>query len=225
MKKTEGDLMHRITLSVEEFILRYRLIIILSISSIAVLAGAYFSVRGIINKKEREAENDFGKVYARYREEQAKEDGGDVTSLVESFEGVLDEHPRTAAASKAAYFAGNILYDEGSYEEALQHYLSGSEIKPRQYSALLCMTRAGACFEQLERYDEAVVVYRKIIENYEDYFIVPTIIYELAQILEQLDRLDEAEEQYQRIVSDYAWSSWSELAESKLLYLKSVTSS
>jgi hypothetical protein len=44
--------------------------------------------------------------------------------------------------------------------------------------------------------------------------------FSLGQIYEEQELYDEAKEQYDTIVTDYSWSSWSNLAEKKLLLLK-----
>jgi TolA-binding protein len=220
---SKGDLPLRISTIVEEFIVRRKWTIILSLAGVVVLAAAYFSVIGLTNSRETAAENDFGKVYARYREEKSKDTGGDTLSLIGSFEVVLEDYPHTAAASKAAYFIGNIQFDHKEYEKALDSYLRGSEIKPKDYSALLCMKRAGACYEELERYEDAVGVYLTILDRYQEYFIIPTVIYKLAQLYEMLDRIEDAKKQYNRLITDFSWSSWSKLAEKQLLYLKSLS--
>lgn len=227
MAKKETDLLTRITYSVEQFLSRYLKIILFSVAGIVVVAAAYLSVHAVINARRRDAEQAFGKVYIAYRQviDQEQENKNEkLSDLIDSFKVVMDEHTGTAAASKAAYFAGNIHYDEGRYREALEYYLEGGDTRDKSYSVMLCMQGEATCYEQLEEYDSAVEVYHELIEKFPDSFLVPKIHYDLGQIYEKLERIDEAEDEYKRVTADYSWSRWSELAEKKLLYLKSTRS-
>lgn len=227
MAQKEADLLSRITYRVEQFLSRYLKIILFSVAGIIVVAGAYLSVHAVTTARRREAEQAFGKVYIAYRQvlDQEEENQQEkLLDLVDSFQVVIDEHPGSVAASKAAYFAGNIHYEAEHYQEALEYYRLGTDTGDNNYSVMLCMQGEATCYEQLEEYERAAETYRALIEKFPHAFLVPKVHYDLGQIYEKLDRLDEAEDEYERITSEFSWSRWSELAEKKLLYLKSTRS-
>ena len=78
-----------------------------------------------------------------------------------------------------------------------------------------------SCYEQLEEYEKAEKVYRGIIDQFDDSYIVPLIKYNLGQLYEKQDNFEMANREYSQIVTDYEWSSWKELAEKRLLLIKS----
>jgi TolA-binding protein len=227
MVQKEPDLLSRIAHRVEGFLSRHMKTILYTASGIAVVLVAYFVVNAVVSAHRREAEQAFGKVYIAYRRvrDQKKDNRQDeLLDLVDSFQVVIDDYPGTTAASRAAYLAGNILYDAERYQEALEYYRLGAASGKKNYSVLLCMRGEATCHEQLQEYDKAAQVYRETLEEFPDSFLVPEIHYRLGQVYERLDRMEDAEAEYQRIVSQFSWSSWSELAEKKLLYLKSIRS-
>jgi tetratricopeptide (TPR) repeat protein len=222
------DLLTKITKRTEQFIVRYLKIIVFSVGAVFVIFAAYFTINLTLTRKATIAENAFGKVYLVYNrilndtsldsENREKQ----LINISEDFKFVLDEYPRSAAASRSAYYIGNILFRTEKYEEALQYYGKGSLIMKNNYSALLSLQGEASCFEQLEDYEEAEEVYKSIIEMYGDSFIIPTVRFNLGQLYEKQNKFDAAREEYNLIVSDYSWSSWSQLAQKRILLLKNT---
>ncbi len=50
--------------------------------------------------------------------------------------------------------------------------------------------------------------------------VAPTALFNLGQVLERENKLDKAKDEYARIVDDYAWSSWKDFAEKRVLLLR-----
>jgi tetratricopeptide (TPR) repeat protein len=222
------DLLTKITKKIEQFIVDYKKVIIVTISVLAVLGAAYFSVQQILTRKERAAESSFSKIYLLYSEANADTGLDDaqlkekLMTLNEDFGIVLERYPKSSAASRSAYYIGNTLYRYGEYKEALAFYTRGAGIKQRSYSALLCVQGQASCYEQLEDYQNAQERYRYIIEKNEDSFLVPMVRFSLGQIYEKQNRYEDAQEQYNSIVNEYGWSGWADLAEKKILLLKNT---
>jgi tetratricopeptide (TPR) repeat protein len=220
------EILTRIARKIESFLVRHLKIILISIGAAVIIAAGYFGVQYMFNKKERDAESMFSKVYLAYsriNEDSSLEEAQieeELMALTEDFELVIDTYPNSSAASRSAYYNGNILYRFGEHEQALGFFEKGSQIKQGGYSALLCLQGAAACYEQLGEYDEAVQRYERIVEKYSDSFIVPMVRFSLAQIYEKQEKNEEARKQYDQIVSEYGWSSWAGIAEKKILVLQ-----
>ncbi len=228
MAKKHDDVFTIITRKVEKFVASYIKTILIFLAVAVVLLGSYFYVHYLMTKKEGVAESSFGKVYLVYRSivDDKSADADTVTKklldLNKKFQVVIDEHPNSIAASKSAYFMGNIYYRAQEYTTALERFQKGSEIKTGSYSAMLCLLGVARSYEQMSEFKKAEETYRNIIDRYEKAFIIPSVHYSLAEIYEQLDDRESAEKEYSKIVSDYNWSSWSDLAKKKLLFLKST---
>jgi tetratricopeptide (TPR) repeat protein len=220
------DILTKVTKKVENFLLKNLKIILISLGTAVVLAAAFFTTQYMNNRKERVAESAFSKVYLAFDRVRSDESLDEVqiqeslTKLVEDFKVVLDQYPQSAAASRSAYYIGNILYRYEKYEEALQFYKQGGQIKPKGYSALLSAQGEASCYEQLGDYEKAEERYNDIIAKYADSFLVPMVRFSLGQIYEKQDNFEMAREQYDLIVSEYSWSSWASIAEKKILLLK-----
>ena len=223
----EADILTRIVGKLENFLIKYLKKIIIGIAIVVVLLASFLVINHILGKKEIIAENAFGKVYLNYRlltndeNLQEKELKEKLLGLTESFKVVMEEHPRTKAASKSAYYIGNIYFYAGEYEKALEYFKKGTEIsRQKYYAVLLSYIGEASTYEQLGNYEKSEGIYRHILERYKDSFLIPTVKFNLGQLYEKMNRIDEAKEQYDSIISKYEWSSWSELAKKRILMLK-----
>jgi tetratricopeptide (TPR) repeat protein len=220
------DILSKIGKNIEGFVVKYLKIILLSICAVVILVASYFGLQYFFTRQEKEAESMFSKVYLVYDrtnndsslgEDQMKDK---LLSLGEDFKLVISTYPKSSAASRSAYYLGNIMFRYGEYEEALSYYEKGAQIKSKGYSALLCIQSQATCYEQLEEYDKAEEQYKRIIDKYDKSFLVPMVRFSLGQIYEKQGKYKEAKEQYDVIVTDYSWSSWADLAEKKMLVLQ-----
>jgi tetratricopeptide (TPR) repeat protein len=215
----------RITKKFEQFLVRNLKIIILSLGAAILVAAAYFSIDYFLEKKETAAESAFSKVYLSYSttssdtslSEQEVEEK--LMSVADEYREVIEQYPKSSAASRSAYYIGNIMYRFEKYEEALLSYQQGALIKPKGYSALLSLQGEASCHEQMGEYEKAENSYNRIIDLYTDSFLIPMVRFSLAQIYEKQARYEDARNEYDRIVTDYSWSSWAGLAEKKILVL------
>ena len=85
------------------------------------------------------------------------------------------------------------------------------------------MQGSATCQEQLKNYDKAAKIYEDILAKFKDRFIVPTVLFNLAQVDEKLNKIDKAEDGYTKIIDDFKWSSWVEFATKRILLIKNFT--
>jgi len=221
-----ADILSKITGAIERFIEKYLKIIIICVSTLVLALAVYFSVDYVFAKREQRANVDFGKVYLVYRAYLADRNLSDeqvsekFNTVIEDFKLVLQNHPKSKAAAKSAYFIGNILFRLGKYEEAGEFYEKGSAGRGNYYITYLCMQGTATCQEQLKNYDKAAKIYEEILAKFKNRFIVPTVLFNLAQVDEKLNKIDKAEDGYTKIVNDFKWSSWMEFAQKRILLIK-----
>ena len=135
MAKKHDNVLTVITHKVEKYVASNIKTILIFLTAAVVLFGSYFYIHYLMTKKEDVAENNFGKVYLVYRgilDDKSIDADTVIKKLLdlnEKFQIVIDEYPNTVAASKSAYFMGNILYRAEEYTKALERFQKGSETK------------------------------------------------------------------------------------------------
>lgn len=226
-KPSSDDFLTQITKRVEAFIMKYLKIILASILVAIVVLATYFSVSYLLSSHEKSANSAFGKVYLLYStfintEKDVVLDISDekLSDIIEDFEKVIETYPKSRAASKSAYFLGNIFYKAALYEKAAEYYSKGYTIDKKSYVSMLCLQGEAGSYEQMGEYEKAIERYLVILNGFEDSYVVPTVLFTLGQLYEKQSKLEKAKEQYVRITTNYQWSSWKEYAEKKIAYLE-----
>lgn len=115
---------------------------------------------------------------------------------------VADTYGNTDAGNLAALSAGEALYNQGKYEEAVK-YLEKFSSRDEVLNAN-AMVLAGDCYVNLKKYDKALEIYNKAIRNAnENPQIVPRVLLKEANIYDEQKKYDKALECYKSIRDNY----------------------
>ena len=87
---------------------------------------------------------------------------------------------------------GDIFFDEGRYQKALDTYNKALNLEPKNIDALIC---AGLCYRNLEDYDKAIEYYNTALEIEPDN---KTALNNRGYALEMKDQIEEAIEMYKK---------------------------
>jgi tetratricopeptide (TPR) repeat protein len=225
------DFFVKLAKGIEKFISEHIKILIISVAVIVVGLAAYFTADYMFDRREESAYSEFGSVYLEYKDILETEEIGETAdtetvnekllNLNEDLKKVIEAFPKSFAASESAYFIGNTLYRVERYEEAVEYFKKGYSSRSKPPIAVLCLLSEASCYEQLDDYAAAEETYKRIVSEFNDSFMVPLAKFNLGQLYEKQDKYALAEQEYTEIVTQYDWSSWKELAEKRLLIIKS----
>ena len=120
----------------------------------------------------------------------------------ERYMGVADQYKGDVAGNLAALNAGELLYDEGRYADALEYLKRFSTKDDVLASNALVLT--GDCYVNLEKYDEAIDSYQKAIRKANgNPQIVPRVLLKEANVYDARQNYAKALECYQMIKNNY----------------------
>lgn len=115
---------------------------------------------------------------------------------------VADKYKGNDAGKLAALSAGESLYNEGKYEEAVE-YLKRFSSKDAVLDAN-AMILAGDCYVNLKKYDEALDLYQKAVRKADgNKQIVPRALLKEANVYDEQKKYDKSLECYQTIKKDF----------------------
>jgi len=115
---------------------------------------------------------------------------------------VADKYKGDAAGMLAALSAGESLYNEGKYAEAVE-YLKRFDSNDYILNAN-AMVLTGDCYVNLKKYDDALGCYQKAVDEAdENPQIVPRALLKQANIYDEQKKYDKALECYMSIKNDY----------------------
>ena len=130
-----------------------------------------------------------------------------------------EEYPWTAAAEQALVQIGNVHYQRGEYQHALEAYQAYLEEYPGGAWVLLAGLGKGYALEALERYEDAAATFRAFAERYKGHSLRADALMGLARSLTQVHQPSEALEVYARVIDEYPGTFWGRQAERQVISL------
>ncbi len=131
----------------------------------------------------------------------AKLEWGDLAAARQRFDQFLDEFPRHALARDVQLRKAEILLSDGTFIEA-EKLLRQLSAHDDFASADFALFRLADCLEKQQRGQEAVDVYRELLERFENSSLAPDANLGLGRVLLRLDRSSEAAPILQSLADD-----------------------
>jgi len=153
-------------------------------------------------------------------EEGKEEPGKHLEKALELFRQIRDEYPASRAAEQAVLQIGNIHYERGEYQEALEAYQAYLGEYPKGESGLLAGLGKGYALEAQKRDDAAAATFRAMADRYEASILTVEALMGLGRSLIQLDQRTEAKALYRRIIEEYPGTRWAKHARNQVASLE-----
>ncbi|MDE5886063.1 MAG: tetratricopeptide repeat protein [Muribaculaceae bacterium] len=118
------------------------------------------------------------------------------------YKAVADKYSGNQAGKLAALSAGEALYNEGKYEEAVKYLKQFSCADPVLEANALALT--GDCYVNMKKYDEALSYYGKAVKKADrNPQIVPRVLLKEANVYDEQKKYEKALDCYMQIKNEY----------------------
>ena len=201
-----------------EQIVRHRVRVILAVAVVALVAGTVTALiassameRTDANDRLARAENEsFG--LERLRRQDPKKAAEKAKQAIAACRSIAREMPSTTAATRALVKAGQLLYAEGEYDEAVGVFREALG-RCAELPGLERIARSGlaVALEQVGRYPEALAEYLKLAES-SSRAMKAQALWDVGRCHELLKRYPEARQAYSQAAKLDPNSQWAQLA-------------
>jgi TolA-binding protein len=110
----------------------------------------------------------------------------------------LREHPKGELAQDSTYLAGECLFKQNKYADALPLLEQISQVKGSKYQTR-SLYRAAACQAGLKQWPASQKTYETLIEQFPNFELIQEARYGVGFALQNQDKLDDARAMYERI--------------------------
>jgi|GEM_PF-1112794 len=136
------------------------------------------------------------------------------------FQKVVQEYPRTSAASLSQYYVGNTEFELKEYDQAIQAYQKFLDrYGEKAPLAPLVETKLAYVLQQTGKPVEALKAFQRITENAKA-LNQDEAYYEMGRLYEAQDNKADAIATYEKTVQNFKGSPWSSEAQARLAVLR-----
>jgi len=122
-------------------------------------------------------------------------------------------------ATRAYMFAADIDFKNKNWEYSKESWLNAANAT-NAYTTPICYYNAAVCAEEMGDMDSAIENYNKAIAD-ESFALAPRAYFNIGRIEEQRGNFIAASEIYTQLTDKFSGNDWANLAESRLISLKS----
>jgi TolA-binding protein len=224
MSKEQLTLKQRIVEAIDNFFTqRFTLFWIFVGVIVAVIIGI-FIWNEIDKNMKQESVYRVEKAGETYNEWLSETDADDKTELEEELlaelSRTIEKYPNRYAAQRALTIRAGLYSEKEEWENAAKDYTEIADSFPKSFYAPVALFNAAVCYQENKDYDSALLSLTKIVTRFQDSYNVPYALYMMGSISEQRGKNTEAEQFYTQLKNEYTSSSWSKLAQNRLIYLK-----
>jgi len=150
---------------------------------------------------EKKARVLYAKAYGTYKALNHEADPTKYTEAIHSFEELTRKYPRSDAGMLAFYNLGNIFFDVGEIDKAIDAYNEFLKKSSRDnILTALAYYGLGYCHEAQKDYDGALSSFLKSIEYSTGIFYTTLNYHNIARIYEQMNKPEQAREYYDKVL-------------------------
>jgi len=137
------------------------------------------------------------------------------------YEEIIDEYGSTASAPLALMRLAMTRFAAMEYDAAQELYSQFLQKYGKHEMALQAELNMITCRESKEEYSEAHQLYSAFLSKHKDSYLAPVAMMGQARCMEAMGNLAEAKRAYEDLVVGYPGSSWSNLAETRMMVIDS----
>ena len=141
---------------------------------------------------------------------------GQNPAALEQAEKLAQEHPGSPAASYGLLLAGDILYDQGKYQEARKDYQSVADSPNHKAALPLALADLALTQEAAGDCASAIATAQRFLDAYQDHYLAPPVHASLARCLAASGQGEKAKATFERMSLLYPQTYWADWAKTRM---------
>lgn len=117
------------------------------------------------------------------------------------------------------YHIGNLYYSEKNYKEAHSYLVKFADVTSSEMLASVALNKAAVALEESGDLEGALMIYKKIEDNYSDSVIADQAFYNMGRLHYIKKRKEDAVIYFNRVISLFPRSSYAEKARKRLFLI------
>jgi len=162
----------------------------------------------------------------RYEKISLLTDEGEITkarsSLLTDLDTLINSSSKNYALQRGLFIRANLYYNNNELDKSVNDFKLLANTFPNSYLAAISLLNAGTALEDQKKTDDAIEVYKIVIDKYSKTSPETANIYfSIGRLYEEKGDLNAAKEEYNTLIDNYPDSNWTNLARSRIIFLES----
>lgn len=142
-------------------------------------------------------------------------------TLVETLNRLITDYPSRYAGQRALYMRANYFYEKKEWTNSARDYLDLQQSFPESILAPISIVNAAVCQEEDNKWQDAIKLHEKIVNEYANSYYIPYAMYSIARIYDMHEDFLNAKQWYTKLEDEYGQTSdWAKIGKNRMILLK-----
>ena len=129
---------------------------------------------------------------------------------------VIDNYPKTKAATQSLYLLGTTHLNSGQYQKAIDIFDQFIVSNPDHILVSHAKLGKATAYDFLNQLDQSISILEEIRQQHPEFKLADIVAYELAKRMEKKEDWEKARSIYQEMIDTYPDSGWISYAQTRL---------
>jgi len=144
------------------------------------------------------------------------------SSLLTDLDTLINSSSKNYALQRGLFIRANLYYNNNELDKSVNDFKLLAKTFPDSYLAAISLVNAGTALEDQKKTDDAIDVYKMVIDKYSKTSPETANIYfSIGRLFEEKGDFKAAKEEYNTLLDNFPDSNWTNLARSRIIFLES----
>ncbi|MCD6397831.1 MAG: tetratricopeptide repeat protein [Spirochaetaceae bacterium] len=144
------------------------------------------------------------------------------SSLLTDLDTLINSSSKNYALQRGLFIRANLYYNNNELKKSVDDFKLLAKTFPNSYLAAISLVNAGTALEDQNKTDDAIEVYKMVIDKYSKTSPETANIYfSIGRLFEENGDFKAAKEEYNTLLDNFPDSNWTNLARSRIIFLES----
>jgi len=144
------------------------------------------------------------------------------SSLLTDLNTLINSNSKNYALQRGLFIRANLYYNNNELKKSVDDFKLLAKTFPNSYLAAISLVNAGTALEDQKKTDDAIEVYKMVIDKYSKTSPETANIYfSIGRLFEENGDFKAAKEEYNTLLDNFPDSNWTNLARSRIIFLES----
>jgi len=202
---------------IQNRILLLSLLVIFAVGLIGVMVYSEWKSAQINTSTEKV--EDIEALFSKWQNAKKEEKTSKADEILNQTEKLISKYPNLYAAQRSLFIRGELYYAQENWEKAAKEYGKLHSRFKSSYLGKVGLFNSAISFERSGNDEKALEQFISYQDVYTESPLTGRAIFSVGRLYEKIGEKDNALEYYNKLVDNYSYSSWTDIAQNRIIRL------